>query len=132
MREETTNIFTHSSHRLANVEEETTSDKLHHKVNHIVDNTAGWLLNLTLIAILNQLDDAGVLEWAENLDFGFNWSNRVFFFRKEVFFEHFNCDLLGGVANWLAKINLRGVAFAKGLDNVVFLVENWVLGFVRH
>lgn len=62
MREEATNVFAHRSHRLANVEEETTSDQLHHEVNHIVDYAAGWLLNLTLIAILDQLDDAGVLE----------------------------------------------------------------------
>jgi len=55
-------VLAHGAHVLADVEKKAALDKLHDQVDHVVDNSARWLLNNALVTVLKESDDSGVLE----------------------------------------------------------------------
>lgn len=122
--EEAASVLTHGSHQLAKLEEEATLDALHHDVDEVGDHAAGGLHDGALVAELEHLDDAGVLQVLENCDFVLHGNDLLLVAREELLFENLDCDFLGRVSNGASQVDLAGVALAEGLMDLVLLVED--------
>jgi len=120
-------VLAHGSHGLAQVEEETAGDVLHHDEDQVADNAARGLDDLAGISEIHHSDDSCVLEVLENRDFVLNGENGVFVASQELLLENFDGNLDVRVALLLGEVNLGGVAFAETLEDLVLAVEDRVL-----
>jgi len=124
---EAARVLAHRPHGLAEVEEETTRDVLHHDEDKVADNAAGRLDDLAGISEIHHADDSYVLEVLKDRDFVLNGEDGVFVASQELLLEDLNGDLDLWVALLLRKVDFAGVAFAERLEDLVLAVEDRVL-----
>ncbi len=94
MKEESSCVFAHGTHGLAQVEEKATLDKLHDNVDKVLNDTARWLDNLTGVAILVHANDASVLHILEDGDLVMHRKDGVVIASEELFLEDFDCGVV--------------------------------------
>ena len=126
MQEESAGVLAHLTHGLAQVEEETALDELHDDEDEVVDDATGWFDDLSSVAVFVHTDDAEVVQIFENGYLVVDRKNGVGVAAKELFFQNFDrcvpssCELS-------AQVDLRGVAFAERLEDLVLAIEDGML-----
>jgi hypothetical protein len=71
--EEAASIFSHGTHGLAQVEEETSLDILHHDEDQVADDATWWFDYLASISEITHSDNSTMLEVLEDSDFVLDW-----------------------------------------------------------
>jgi len=84
---EAASVLSHSSHGLAQVEEEASGNVLHNDEDEVADNTAGWLHHLAGISEVIHADNSSVVEVLEDCNFVLNGKNGVFVASQELLLE---------------------------------------------
>ena len=120
-------VLAHVAHQLAEVEEQAALDALHNDEDQVGDDARAGLDHLALVAEVEHLDDARVLQVLENGNLILHRQNTVVIAAQELVFQDFDRHLLAGVGEAAAQVDFGGVSFAEGLDDFKLVVENWVL-----
>ena len=90
VQEEPTSIFAHGAHSLAQIEEESSLNELHHNKDKVFDDSAGWFHNCPCITIFMHLDNSKVVEILENCNLVVDGKNGVTVSAKELFLQDFD------------------------------------------
>ena len=89
-------------------------DKLHHNVDKVFDDSAGWFHNCPCITIFMHLDNSKVVEIFEDGNLVVDGKNGVTVSAKELFLQDFDGTVV--VASKLfTEVDLRSLALSERL-----------------
>lgn len=127
--EKSADVFAHRAIGLAHVEEQLTLHELHREVDEVLEMAARRLNDEAVVTVADHLDDVGLVEFPQNLNFVSEALQVVLRPLDKVLLEDLDCDLLRLNRAVLrnAQVDLGSVALADLLGDIVVVVENGVL-----
>jgi len=103
---EATGVLAHACHALAEVEEETTLDILHHDEHQVIDNATGGFYDLTRVAEVKHSYDTHVIQVLEDRNFVLDRKDRILVSSEEFFLQDLDSDQLGGIVDVSTQVDL--------------------------
>lgn len=127
--EKSADVFAHRAIGLAHVEEQLTLHELHREVDEVLEMAARRLNDEAVVTVADHLDDVGLVEFPQNLNFVSEALQVVLRPLDKVLLEDLDCDLLRLNRAVLrnAQVDLGSVALADLLGDIVVVVEDGVL-----
>jgi len=127
--EKSADVFAHRAIGLAHVEEQLTLHELHREVDEVLEMAARRLNDEAVVTVADHLDDVGLVEFPQNLNFVAEALQVVLRPLDKVLLEDLDCDLLRLNRAVLrnAQVDLGSVALADLLGDIVVVVEDGVL-----
>ena len=127
--EKSADVFAHRAIGLAHVEEQLTLHELHREVDEVLEMAARRLNDEAVVTVADHLDDVGLVEFPQNLNFVSEALQVVLRPLDKVLLEDIDCDLLRLNRAVLrnAQVDLGSVALADLLGDIVVVVEDGVL-----